>query len=136
MATIHPYLNFNGTAEKAFRFYESVFGGELYIQKMKDVPGTENIPEQDHVMHASLKIGNNLLMASDILESAGHKLQEGNNYYISYEPDNRAEADRIFTALAEGGKIETPMEDMFWGAYFGSVQDQYGIRWMINCTQK
>lgn len=136
MATINPYLNFNGTAAEAFRFYQSIFGGELFIQKMGDAPGTEGLSEADKnlTMHVSLPIGNNVLMASDCVESMGHKLVPGNYSYISLSPDSRQEADRIFNALKEGGTIEMPLEDMFWGDYFGSLVDQYGIPWMINFT--
>ncbi len=134
MPLINPYLNFNGTAEAAFRFYQSVLGGELFIQKMKDIPGGEQVPEaeKDFVMHASLPVGNNVLMASDCLDSRGHKLIEGNNSYISLTPDSREEADRIFNALSEGGDVEMPMGEMFWDDYFGSLKDKFGTRWMIN----
>lgn len=136
MATINPYLNFDGTAEKAFKFYQSIFGGELYIQKMKDVPGFDNEKEGDRVMHVALPIGNNVLMASDILQSQGHELSIGNHSYISYSPDSREEADKIFKALSEGGEVEMPMDDMFWGDYYGSLVDKFGIRWMINYNPK
>ncbi len=134
MPVINPYLNFNGTAEEAFRFYQSVLGGELFIQKMKDAPGMEQLSEaeQNLTMHVSLPVGNNVLMASDCVESMGHKLSVGNNNYISLSPDSREEADRIFNALSEGGEIEMPMADMFWGDYFGSFADKFGTRWMIN----
>ncbi|PST81680.1 VOC family protein [Pedobacter yulinensis] len=134
MATINPYLNFNGKAEEAFKYYQSILGGELFIQKMKGAPGTETLSaaEQERVMHVALPVGNNVLMASDCLESMGHRATEGNNYYISLSPDSRDEADRIFQALAEGGTIEMPLEDMFWGDYFGSLKDRFGIQWMIN----
>lgn len=134
MATINPYLNFEGKAEEAFTFYQSILGGELFIQKMSDAPGTEQLPEEEkhYVMHASLPIGNNVLMASDCLKSQGHVLQVGNNNYISLSPDSREEADRIFQALAEGGTVEMPLDDMFWGDYFGSLKDKFGVQWMIN----
>jgi PhnB protein len=134
MATINPYLNFNGTAEEAFRFYQSILGGELSIMKMGSAPGSENFSEADKnlAMHVSLPVGNNVLMASDCVESMGHKLVPGNYSYISLSPDSREEADRIFNALAAGGEIEMPMDDMFWGDYFGSLKDKYGILWMIN----
>jgi PhnB protein len=134
MTKINTYLNFDRTAEAAFLFYQSIFGGELFIQKMGNAPGSENLSEADKnlVMHVSLPIGNDILMASDCSESMGHKLVPGNYSYISVSPDSREEADRIFNALAAGGEIEMPLEDMFWGDYFGSLKDQYGILWMIN----
>jgi PhnB protein len=132
---LNPYLNFDGNAEEAFKFYQSVFGGELFIQKMSEAPGTENLPENEKnlAMHVSIPIGDGqFLMASDCLKSAGHELNVGNNNYISVTPDSREEADRIFNGLSVGGKIEMPLEDMFWGDYFGSFEDKFGVRWMIN----
>ncbi len=136
---LNPYLNFNGNAEEAFRFYQTVFGGELFIQKMSEAPGTENLPEKEKnlAMHVALPIGNGqFLMASDCLESQGHVLNQGNNNYISLSPDSREEARRIFDALSAGGTIEMPLDDMFWGDYFGSFKDKYGVCWMINYANK
>jgi PhnB protein len=132
---LNPYLNFDGKAEEAFQLYQSVFGGELTVMKMSSAPGLENLSEEERnlMMHISLPMGDGqILMASDCLKSQGQVLKQGNNNYISLTPDSRAEADRIFAALSEGGVIEMPMEDMFWGDYFGSFQDKYGICWMIN----
>lgn len=133
---LNPYLNFDGNAEEAFKYYQSIFGGELFVQKMDSVPGME-IPESEknRAMHVSLPIGDGQhLMASDCLPSQGHVLNAGNNNYISITPDSREEADRIFNGLSAGGKIEMPMEDMFWGDYFGSFTDKFGVCWMINFT--
>ncbi len=133
---VNPYLNFDGQAEEAFIFYKSVFGGEFTgNMKMKDAPDGDKLPkdEQNRVMHISLPISENiLLMASDIMPSMGQKLIKGNNNYISLHPDSKAEADRIFNGLSAGGKIEMPMADQFWGDYFGSFIDKFGISWMIN----
>ncbi|MCH5718466.1 VOC family protein [Niabella hibiscisoli] len=134
---LNPYLNFDGNAEEAFNFYKSVFGGEFAggIMKMSSAPGTENLPddEKGRVMHVSLPLDNNqTLMASDIVPSMGHKLTQGNNVYLSLHPDNKEEADKLFNALADGGKVEMPMEDQFWGDYFGSLVDKFGIGWMVN----
>lgn len=133
---VNPYLNFDGQAEEAFIFYKSVFGGEFTgNMKMKDAPGTENLTESEknRTMHISLPIGKeHLLMGSDILPSMGHKLTNGNNNYISLHPDSKVEADRLFNGLSEGGVIEMPMSDQFWGDYFGSFFDKFGIGWMIN----
>ncbi len=136
---VNPYLNFDAKAEEAFKFYQSVFGGELFIQKMGDAPGTENLPDEEKnlVMHVSLPIGDGqFLMASDCVKSMGHVLNPGNNNYISVSPDSRDEATRIFNGLSEGGTIEMPLDDMFWGDYFGSFKDKYGVCWMINFTNK
>ena len=132
--TLNPYLNFDGNAEQVFRFYQSVFGGELFIQKMSSVPDFE-VPEEekDRAMHVSLPIGNGqFLMASDCLPSQGHVLKQGNNNYISVSTDSREDADRIFNGLSAGGTIEMPMADMFWGDYFGSFVDKFGVCWMVS----
>ena len=134
---LNPYLNFDGNAEEAFRFYQSVFGGELFLQRMKEAPGTEGLSEeeQNRAMHVAIPIGDGqFLMASDCVPSAGHELKVGNNNYISVTTDSREEADRLFNGLSAGGKVEMPMQDMFWGDYFGSLEDRFGVRWMINYT--
>jgi len=132
---LNPYLNFKGNAIEAFKFYQSVLGGEMNIMKMKEAPGLDNLSpeEKEMAMHVSIPVGNGqFLMASDCLESMGQTLQMGNNNYISLAPDSRDEADRIFNGLSAGGAIEMPMEDMFWGDYFGSFKDKFGVCWMIN----
>ena len=84
-------------------------------------------------MHVAIPIGNGqFLMASDCLPSAGHVLKMGNNNYISLAVDSREEADRIFEGLSAGGTIEMPLDDMFWGDYFGSFTDKFGVNWMVN----
>lgn len=134
---VHPYLNFDGQAEAAFNFYKSVFGGEFTANmKMTEAPDGDKLSpeEQNRTMHISLPIdGETILMASDIVPSAGHHLIEGNNMYISLSPDTKEEADRLFNGLSKDGEIEMPIEDQFWGDYFGSFIDKFGIRWMVNC---
>ena len=136
MAKMNPYLNFDGNAEAAFNFYKSVFGGEFVgVYKMGEAPGTENLPENEknRVMHIALPIdAHTTLMASDIMPSMGHKLDVGNNVHISLHPSSREEADRLFNGLSEGGNVEMSLADQFWGAYYGSFQDKFGIRWMVN----
>ena len=143
MARTSTYLNFMGKTEEAFRFYASVFGTELSpFNRMGEVPSGPGMPalseaEKNAVMHVSLPIlGGHVLMGTDMLESMGHKLILGNNVSINLEPDTRAETERLFQRLAEGGSIEMPLQDMFWGAYFGSLSDKFGIRWMFNCSAK
>lgn len=139
MPKINPYLNFDGKAEEAFTFYKSVFGGEFLgeVYKMGAAPGSENLSEEEknRVMHIALPVGKDILMASDIVPSAGHKLNVGNNNYVSVFPESREEADQLFNGLSAGGTIEMPMEDQFWGDYFGSFQDKYGVCWMINYNE-
>jgi PhnB protein len=137
MTKLHSYLNFAGNAEEAFGFYKSVFGGEFSsVTRFKELPiEGVTIPKEDEdkIMHIGLPIGeDNILMASDVLESLGQQLVEGNNVYVSVHPDSREEADRIFNALSEGAEIEMPIADQVWGDYYGSLKDKFGVRWMLN----
>ena len=144
MARVSTYLNFPRATEAAFLFYQSVFGGEfsMPIMRFKDAPSNPNQPplseaDQNLVIHVELPIlGGHVLMGTDAPESMGFSVNYGNNVFINLEPDTRAETDRLFNALAEGGKIDMPLADMFWGAYFGSLVDQFGIHWMFNCANK
>jgi len=137
MTVFNIYLNFAGDTEEAFRFYQSVLGGELTeIVRYGDMPieGFE-VPEGDKgkVMHMGLPIGDGqMLMGTDSLESIGQELVVGNNAYISVHPDSREEADRIFNGLSAGGQVEMPMADQAWGDYYGSFRDRYGVQWMVN----
>ena len=143
MARVNTYLNFQGNTEQAFLFYQSVFGGEFTggIRRYRDIPPMPDCPppaeaEADYVMHVELPLyGGHSLMGTDTPEAMG-KLTFGNNISISLEPDTRAETERLFHALSEGGKIEMPLQDMFWGAYFGSLTDRFGVQWMFNCAVK
>lgn len=135
MITINPYLNFAGTSEVAFNFYKEVFGGEItMIMRFRDMPDDKTPEnEKDKICHISLQLSNGtLLMATDTLESMGQKLIAGNNFYLSIGAESREEADRIFTSLSTGGKVEMPMADMFWGDYFGITADKFGTQWMIS----
>lgn len=144
MATVSIYLNFDGQTEEAFRFYKSVFRTEFVgnIQHMKEAPVQEGMPElseeeKGRVLHVALPIlGGFVLMGTDTLPSMGHTLVTGKNMHINLEPDSRAEADRLFAGLSEGGVVGMPLMEMFWGGYFGSFTDKYGINWMINCAAK
>lgn len=144
MARVSTYLNFNGNTEQAFLFYRSVFGGDFNspIHRFKDVPVVPGQPAMPAatahmVMHIELALlDGHILMGTDAPESMGFKLQSGNNVHINLEPDTRAEADKLFKALADGGAVDMPLQDMFWGAYFGSLTDKFGIHWMVNCANK
>lgn len=144
MARVSTYLNFNGLTEQAFGFYRSVFGGEFIspIQRFKDIPAAPDQPPMpeaamDLVVHVELGIlGGHVLMGTDAPESMGFSITQGNNVHINLEPDTRAEADQLFLALSAGGNIDMPLQDMFWGAYFGSFTDKFGIHWMVNCAGK
>lgn len=144
MARVSTYLNFNGNTEQAFEFYRSVFGGEFNggIHRFKDIPPTPQqspLPTEtlNMVMHVELVLlGGHVLMGTDAPQSMGFTVRPGNNVHINLEPDSRAEADRLFQALAAGGTVDMPLQDMFWGAYFGSLTDRYGIHWMVNCSKQ
>lgn len=139
MIKLNTYLNFAGNTEEAFNFYKSVFGGELTpVVRFKDMPmeGVK-IPKEDEnkVMHVGLPIGKDqMLMATDILESLGQRLVIGNNTHISIHPDSKEETDRIFKTLSAGGTIEMPIADQPWGDYYGSFRDKFGVQWMVNYT--
>ena len=131
---VNPYLNFNGNTEEAFNFYRSVYGGEfLALMRYKDTPGCENMPEveQNFIMHIALSIGSTMLMGTDVPKSM-EQVTFGSNSSLCVSVDSRQEADRIFKELSEGGKVTMPMEDMFWGDYFGSFFDKFGVQWMIS----
>lgn len=136
MATFHPYLNFNGYTEEAFRFYKSVFGGEFSVLQRNDsIPAAYSVPESDRnkMMHIALPVGNGtVLMGTDILESMGHTLKVGNNFSISLITESEAEADKLFNGLSAGGQVTMPLEKTFWGSYFGMLTDQFGIQWMVS----
>ena len=141
MATLNPYLNFNGNTVEAFNFYKSVFGGEFVggISRFKDTPEGAKMSAADgnKVMHIALPIGkSNMIMATDAMESMGQKLTAGNNFYLSLETESKDEADKLYDKLSAGGKIEMPLQDAFWGAYFGMFADKFGVQWMINYTYK
>ncbi|HYF04677.1 MAG TPA: VOC family protein [Patescibacteria group bacterium] len=145
MANVSTYLNFPRNTEEAFNFYKSVFGGEFdggKIARMGEVPtqpGQQPLSDEDKnlVMHVSLPIlAGHKIMGTDAPESMGFKVNFGNNMYINLEPDTRTETDRLFNALSEGGKVETPLQEMFWGDYFGSCRDKFGVQWMFNCASK
>ncbi len=144
MAKVSTYLNFPRSTEAAFTFYKSVFGTEYStpIGRFRDMPpqpGQPPLPaaDLDLVMHVALPIlGGHELMGTDAPESMGFKVNMGNNVYISLQPDTRAETKRLFDALSVGGKVEMPLQDMFWGAYYGSLTDKFGVRWMFNCESK
>ena len=134
--TLSIYLNFNGDCREAFEFYRSVFGGEFEnIQTFGDGPDDIIVPaeERDRVMHVSLPVGDSVLMGSDTPSWSPEPTQVGNNFSISYSPATREEADEIFAKISEGGTVTMPLEDMFWGAYFGTCTDRFGIGWQLNC---
>lgn len=144
MASVSTYLNFVRSTEEAFNFYKSVFGSEFSgpISRFRDIESSVSMPplsEEDKnlVMHVALPIlGGHLLMGTDAPESMGFKINSGNNVYISLHPDTREETRRLFKSLSEGGSVEQELQDMFWGDYYGSCQDRFGVQWMFICSAK
>lgn len=143
MARTSIYLNFSGNTESAFNFYKSVFGGEFGndgIARFGDMPAMDGVPPMSEevkgmILHVELVItGGLVLMGTDAPEELGFTLVKGNNVSINLEPDTREEANRLFTALSDGGTVIQPLQDMFWGAYYGQLTDRFGIQWMVNCV--
>lgn len=139
MTTVNIYLTFNGQCEEAFGFYKSVLGGEFaHVGRFKEMPPMEGIPpvtgaDGEKIMHVSLPISSEtILMGSDVAGQWATKITEGNNFSISVGTDSKEEADRIFTELSAGGKITMPIASTFWGDYFGSLTDKFGINWMVS----
>lgn len=135
---INPYLTFNGNCEDAFNFYKSVFGGNFpYIGRFGEMPPMDGMTvsesEKNKIMHVSLPIGNNsILMGSDSSDAFGLANIPGNNFSISINATSQSEADNLYNGLSNGGKTTMPMSKTFWGAYFGMLEDKYGIQWMVN----
>lgn len=145
MAKVSTYLNFTNQTEAAFNFYKTVFGTEFGgngVNRFGDMPPQPGMPPmaeatKNLVLHVSLPIlGGYMLMGSDAPPEMGFSVTMGNNVYINLEPDTKEEADRLFIALSADGQIEMPMTDMFWGAYWGSCKDKFGVKWMVNYVKK
>lgn len=144
MARVSTYLNFSGKTEEAFNFYNSVFGGEFCgggVARFGDIPVDPNHPipneAKNLIMHIELEIlGGHILMGSDAPESMGFNVNTGNNVFINLEPDSRTTTQKLFEALSLDGVVSMQLQDTFWGAYYGSCTDKYGIQWMFNCPEK
>lgn len=136
MATINPWINFNGNAEEAFTFYKSVFGGEFAkVLRFKDIASDE-FPvaekEENKIMHIALPIGNStMLVANDVPEVLGRVDEHENRSKILVSTESKEEADKLFNGLSAGGEVEGSMGDSPWGSYAGMFRDKYGIEWII-----
>jgi PhnB protein len=143
MPRVSTYLNFMGNTEEAFAFYGSLFGTEPIgpIMRLGDMPSDPNArpltdAEKNLVMHVELPIlAGHVLMATDMVESQGHQLRVGNNMTINLELEGRAETERLFEALSKDGSDQFELQDMPWGAYWGTCADRFGVRWMFNCSE-
>lgn len=138
MKKLNIYLNFPGNTEEAFNFYKMVFGGEFSMftrfKEVEDLPNKDKMSSEDleKIMHISLMLGSDTLMGSDSVPGLGNELRQGNNFYISVTAESKEEAGNFFSKLSEGGKVEMPMADAFWSAYFGMAEDKFGVHWMIS----
>ncbi len=140
MASINPHINFNGNAEEAFTFYQSVFGGEFAtIMRFKDLASEEFVVaenEANKIMHIALPIGNSVLMGNDVPQVLGRTNENENRSKIVISAESKEEADKLFNGLSSGGQIEMPISNSPWGSYFGMFRDKYGIEWMVDFDEK
>ena len=135
MMKMNPYLTFDGQCEEAFKFYAEVLGGKIdAIMPFKGTPAEEHMPPEsrDKVMHASLTFEGGVLMGTDAPPAYRRPMQ---GMSVSLHLPDPQEAERLFTALAEGGTVTMPMEETFWAQRFGAVTDRFGTPWMINCDR-
>ena len=139
MTTVNVYLTFDGNCKAAFEHYKSIFGGEFSsISTFGEMPPQEGMPpipeeHKNRIMHVSLPISNEtILMGSDTGGAWATGFKAGNNFSMSINTNDKLEANRLFQALSEGGKITMPMDDTFWGSYFGMLVDKFGISWMVS----
>lgn len=144
MAIVSTYLNFPRQTEEAFTFYKSVFETEFMgtVMRFSDLPPADGMPpvaeaDKNLIVNVTLPIlGGHLLMGTDAPETMGFNITFGNNVHINLQPDTRMETKKLFNALSAGGKITMELQDMFWGDYYGSCVDKYGVQWMFNCSEK
>ena len=132
---LHPYLNFNGQCEAAFKFYEQCFGGKIGAMFTHGgTPAAEGVPPEWHnkIMHASLTVGDDVLMGSDAPPGT---YEEAKGFCVSLQIKDPTDGERIFNALAENGTVRMPFQKTFWAVGFGVVVDRFGIPWIINCEQ-
>lgn len=139
MKAVTPYLNFDGTTEEAFDFYARVFGGRsLGVSRFRDFGDSMgNLPEEelDKVANAALMLPNGtMLMGTDMLASLGQRLQHGNDFSLHIEADDAAEAQRLFDALSERGRVSMEPARTEWAEWFAGCTDRYGTEWMISYT--
>ncbi len=127
----HPYLNFGGNCREAFSRYQEIFGGELVLMPMSDMPAEMEVPadQGDLIMHAALTFEGHILMASDDPSPNFGPVQ---GMFVNYTVGDVAEAERVFEALADGGKVTMPIAETFWSPRFGMCVDRFGTPWMVN----
>lgn len=132
---VNPHLSFNGQCEAAFKFYEKVLGGKItFSMTWAEMPGAEQFPPESQklIMHTAMSIGDDTIMGAD---SPPDRYQEPKGVDVSLHIKNVTESERIFTALAENGRVTMPFQQTFWSPGFGMCVDQFGIPWMVNTEQ-
>lgn len=128
-----PYLNFAGNCREAFQFYERALGGRIeYLMTFGESPMAAETPAElrNQVMHASIKVGDAVLMASD---SPPEHFEQASGTYVCIVNDDPDEGGRIFGELEKGGTVVMPYQPTFWAKGFGMVKDRFGTPWMLNC---
>ena len=130
--TVNPYLNFNGNAAEAMRFYQTVLGGDLTIQTFGDAGMAQNDNEKNLTLHAALTADGITLFASD--GRPDQKVIFGDNVHLSLQGSDSARLTGYFDGLAAGGRVDMPLAKQFWGDTFGMLTDKYGAHWMVNVS--
>jgi PhnB protein len=128
-----PYLNFDGNAAEAMKFYQSILGGELKMQTFGEAKMAKSPKDEKRIIHADLQNGDLSFMASDTMP--GQKADFGNNVHMSISGQDRDGLARIFNGLAKGGKVDMPLAKQFWGDTYGALTDRFGVHWMVNIGQ-
>jgi PhnB protein len=132
---LNPYLNFNGQCEQAFKFYERCLNGKIQgMMKHSEMPSEYPVrPEwRDKILHASMAVGDQLLMGTD---APPDHYQKPQGISVALHYSEVAEAERVFAGLSDKGKVTMPMQETFWALRFGMLVDQFGIPWMVNCSK-
>ena len=133
---MNPYLLFNGQCEEAFSAYARILGGTIETMtphKGSPAEGYGAPDWQDKILHASLRLGDDVLMGSDAPPA---HFQQPQGFSVSLQFAEPAEGEKVFDALAEGGQVKMPFQETFWAAGFGMLVDRFGIPWIVNCGQK
>jgi PhnB protein len=132
---LNPYLSFNGQCEAAFKFYERCFGATIEcMMAYESRPVEFPVPAEwrKKIMHATLKVGNQVLMGADALPD---RYQKPQGFSVTLGLNDQGEAERIFRALEENGTVEMPLQETFWAVRFGVLVDRFGIPWTVNCER-
>lgn len=130
MKEINVYLTFDGNCREAMKFYAKCLGGDLFMMPFSEAPIDAPKEAKDKIIHATLKKGSAVLMASDTMP--GMPLRKGDNFSVCIQCETPDEIEKLFAALGERGKVTMPLQDTFWNARFGMLTDQFGINWMFN----